>query len=253
VRAVNLIPGGQLPGSGITVGRSQGAAYAVVALVGGLALLALLYGQARRDVSSQRTHLASLQAQSAQAQAAAAGLAPYTNFISLREERERAVSALVDARFDWAHAFHELGRVLPAAASISSIDGSVGSSSASGAASVKPAGAAGASSAGAAGASSAGTSSTPPGSVPTITVNGCATSQAEVAVTLNRLRLIDGVSEVALQSSTKSSSTGSSASGSSGQCGSGAPAFGAVLTFDPLPSTQAVSAAVPVSSAGGTR
>ena len=67
------------------------------------------------------------------AQATAAGLAPYTNFISLREERERAVSQLVDSRFDWAHAFHEIGRVLPGTASIGSIAGTIGSATASGA------------------------------------------------------------------------------------------------------------------------
>ena len=38
------------------------------------------------------------------------------------------------------------------------------------------------------------TSATPPGSVPTFTLSGCATSQTEVAQTLNRLRLMDGVS-----------------------------------------------------------
>ncbi len=53
------------------------------------------------------------------------------------------------------------------------------------------------------GGSAAVTSATPPGSVPTFTLSGCATSQSEVAQTLDRLRLIDGVSEVTLQSSTK--------------------------------------------------
>ena len=43
----------------------------------------------------------------------------------------------------------------------------------------------------------------PAGSVPTFTLAGCATSQTEVAQTLDRLRLIDGVSEVTLQSSTQ--------------------------------------------------
>ena len=46
-------------------------------------------------------------------------------------------------------------------------------------------------------------SATPPGSVPTFTLGGCATSQSEVALTLQRLRLIDGVSKSTLQSSTK--------------------------------------------------
>ncbi len=51
-------------------------------------------------------------------------------------------------------------------------------------------------------------SATPAGSVPTFTLAGCATSQAMVALTLTRLRLIDGVSEVTLQSSTQAAKTG---------------------------------------------
>jgi hypothetical protein len=254
VRAVNLIPGDQLAGGGAPA-RSQGAVYAVLVLVGGLALLAFAYGQARRDVSSRRAHVESLNAQAAQAQAAAAGLAPYTNFIALREERERAVTQLIDARFDWPHAFHELGRVLPQnKASISSIDGSVGSSPTSGSSSPG----AGASSTGgkistAAPAAGGSGGATPPGSVPTITVSGCALSQSEVAVTLNRLRLIDGVSEVTLQNSTKASSGGASAA-TAGQCPASAASFSAVLTFQPLPAAaSAAVSAVPVNSAGGAR
>ncbi len=63
-----------------------------------------------------RTQAAALTAQAQQAQAAAEQLAPYTSFIALREQRMQAVDALVDSRFDWAHAFHEFGRVLPAQA-----------------------------------------------------------------------------------------------------------------------------------------
>src|SRR5262249_16294316 len=40
-------------------------------------------------------------------------------------------------------------------------------------------------------------------------ISGCATSQSEVALTLQRLRLVDGVSEAVLQNSTKSASGGS--------------------------------------------
>ena len=51
-------------------------------------------------------------------------------------------------------------------------------------------------------------SATPAGSVPTFTLSGCATSQKAVAQMLQRLRLIDGVSEVTLQSSTKRGGSG---------------------------------------------
>ena len=35
----------------------------------------------------------------------------------MREQRAQAVDALIDSRFDWAHVFHEFGRVLPSQAS----------------------------------------------------------------------------------------------------------------------------------------
>ena len=56
-----------------------------------------------------------------------AQLAPYTSFIALRQQRMQAVEQLVDSRFDWAHAFHEFGRVLPLEVSITSLHGTVGS------------------------------------------------------------------------------------------------------------------------------
>ena len=170
-------------------------------MVAGLALLALLYGTARHEISSRRAKAASLVAQTQRAQATVAQLAPYTSFLAMREQRVKAVSELAQSRFDWAHAFHELGRVLPADASITSLTGTVGSASGSSTSSTSGSTAA---------ASAAVTSATPPGSVPAFTLSGCATSQTEVAQTLNRLRLIDGVSNVTLQSSTKPSASGAS-------------------------------------------
>jgi hypothetical protein len=174
----------------------------------------------------------------------------------MHEQRVQAVDQLVDSRFDWAHAFHELGRVLPPGqVSLSSLSGTIGGSSggstAAGAdtaagASSKAAAATGASApaAGSSGAaatsSSSVTSATPAGSVPTFTLAGCATSQSIVALTLDRLRLIDGVSEVTLQSSTQAAkgAGGSSSGGSSGCAGA---TFAMQITFDPLPAASAKS------------
>jgi Tfp pilus assembly protein PilN len=262
VRAVNLIPADQRTDAAIGSGRSQGAAYAVLALVGGVALLALLYGMARHHVSSDKAKAATLNAKYQQIQSTAQGLASYSSFIAMREERVRAVAQLIESRFDWAHAFHELGRVLPKDVSIESLDGTVGesgkgssSSSSSAPAAKGSSGSTGSTgSTGATGASSASAvaSATPPGSVPQFTLQGCATSQAEVARTLNRLRLIDGVNEVTLESSTKSASSGSS-SGSSAECT--ATAFAIQVTFEPLPgaAAQGSTTAAPVSTSGGAR
>jgi hypothetical protein len=246
MRAVNLIPAEQRSGASVGVGRSQGGAYAVLVLAAGLAGFALLYGSAHHQITKRRDQAASINAQAQQAQAEDERLAPYTSFIALREQRTQAVETLVDSRFDWAHVFHEFGRVLPTQASITSLSGTIASTSstpaASGSTSASP-GAAGAAS------SSAVASSTPPGSVPTFTLAGCATSQPVVALTLERLRLIDGVKEVTLQSSAFSSSGG----GASGGCPAHDPAFAATVIFSPLPSVSAVAAAtktVSDSSAG---
>jgi Tfp pilus assembly protein PilN len=240
MRAVNLIPAEQRSGSSVGVGRSGGAAYAVVAMVAGLALMALLYGVAQHQVGTRTTQVAALEAKSQHAAAAAGQLAPYTTFIAMRQQRVQAVATLVDSRFDWAHAIHEFGRVLPADVSISGLTGTIaGASSSSGSsAAATPA---------TTSAASAVTSVTPPGSVPTFSLSGCAASQAAVAEVINRLRLIDGVSNVTLQSSTKSGVAGSSSAG--GACPSGAPTFTMQVVFQPLPTAPASSAATTVVAA----
>jgi hypothetical protein len=245
MRAVNLIPAEQRSGSSIGAGQSNGAAYAVLGVLGLLALFAWLYGSAHRQVSNHKSEVASLTARTQRAQAIAEQLAPYTNFISLREQRTHAVSQLVDSRFDWAHAFHELGRVLPRDASIGSLDGKIGSAAAATTSEAKSSSAA----------SAAVTSATPPGSVPIFTVSGCATSQAEVALTLERLRLIQGVSEVTLSSSAKSGSGTSTATASSGACPAKDPAYSVTIAFDPLPVAPAAGSAAVTTNAttGGAR
>jgi Tfp pilus assembly protein PilN len=232
MRAVNLIPAEQRGGAPVGAGQSEGGAYALLGMLAGLAVLALLYGIAHHQIASRKTQAAAVSAQAQQAQTAAQALAPYTSFIAMREARLQAVSTLVNSRFDWAHVFHEFGRVLPTGISISSLDGTVGTGTTTTAA---PAAAAG--TATSATSASAVASATPPGSLPTFTLTGCATNQREVARMLTRLRLMDGASNVTLQSSTKGASSGSGAT--SGACPEKAPVFTAQIAFDPLPASAA--------------
>jgi hypothetical protein len=242
VKAVNLIPVEERAGQPVGVGRSQGAAYAVLTLVCGLALLVYLYGSADHQIKSRHAQVASLDKQTQEVQQAAERLAPYTSFVAEREAREQAVETLIESRFDWAHVFHEFGRVLPAGVSVSSLTGTVGGTTTSGSA---------AASAPASGAAVA--SSTPPGTVPTFQLSGCATNQPTVALTLQRLHLIDGVSEVALSSSAGSGSASASSSSSSGaKCPAGGPTFNVTITFDPLPSAAAVASAVKTKTVADT-
>jgi Tfp pilus assembly protein PilN len=240
MKSVNLIPSEERRGGSPGVGRSGGAAYIVLGALGVLAVLVLVYGMARHKVSDREGKLASITAQTQRAQEAATALTPYTSFVSLREQRMQAVEAVVDSRFDWAHAFHELGRVLPKNTSISSIDGTVGAAAATaGAPAATPA--TPATPAATATPAASATSATPPGSVPTMTLSGCASTQAEVALTLQRLRLMDGVSAVSLQSSAKGSSSGAGGASSSGNCKAQSPTFTVQITFEPLPTPAAGS------------
>jgi len=232
MRAVNLIPEDQRGGVSLGAGRSEGTAYAVLALLAGLAVMAYLYGSARHQISSRAAQAASISAEVTQVQGQATALAPYQSFITLREQRANAVAELVNARFDWAHGLHELGRVLPSGVWLTSIAGTVGAQGA-GASTATTAGAAAAA---AASAATTVTPATPPGSIPTFALTGCAANQAQVALTLDRLRLIDGVDEVTLQAS------GGSLPGTvaSSTCKT---SFTVQLNFEALPTTSTVSAA----------
>jgi len=235
MRAVNLIPAEERRGVSVGGGRSGGAAYILLGAFGLLAVFVLLYGLARHQVSDRKGKLASIAVQKRQAEESASALAPYTSFIALREERVKAVEAVVDSRFDWAHAFHELGRVLPRDASIASLDGTIGAGTAT---TTTTASAPAATTA--ASASATASSATPPGSVPTMTLTGCAATQSEVALTLQRLRLMDGVSSVNLQSSVRNEgSGGSSGASSTGGCKPSSPSFTVQIAFEPLPTPTA--------------
>lgn len=239
MRAVNLIPADQRTSASVAAGRSGGAAYAVLALIAGLALMALLYGLAHHQIASKEGEVAKLQARAQQAQQQASALSAYTSFVAMRQQRVKAVEALVDSRFDWAHVMHEFGRVIPAGASLTSLQGAVGTG-AGGTSAASSSGSAASSSSGAAGAAGP-ASATPPGSVPTFQLTGCARSHSVVANTLNRLRLIDGVSNVSLQSSAKSSTSGAASAGGGG-CPPGSADFAATIAFQPLPATAAAGA-----------
>lgn len=242
MRAVNLIPAEQRESGVNLVGRSNGVALAIVVLLVGLAVLAFMYGGAKHSESKSKTELTTVNAELANERAQVGRLAPYTSFIAMANQRIQAVSALVAARFDWSHAFHELGRVLPRDVSLSSLQGTVG-------AGTEPTSTA---STGSAATSATPTSATPPGSTPTFAISGCASSQSEVAETLQRLRLMDGVSDVELQSSVKSSSGGSpsapsATTGAAGGCAPGSATFAAQVTFSGLPS----SLPIPPAASGG--
>lgn len=234
MRAVNLIPADQRPGGASIAGRSGGVAYVIVGLLIVLAGLTALYASAHHEVASREAEATRLSAEASQAEQAASALAPYSSFVTLREERVGDVKQLAGTRFDWAHVMHELGRVLPASSvSLSTVTGAIGAAAETLAPTTETTTPAPTSSTAVGGSV---TSSTPAGSTPVLTIAGCARSQATVALTMDRLRLMNGVSEVSLQSSQESgSATGAS---SSGACGERGPTFALTVDFEDLPTPQ---------------
>jgi hypothetical protein len=234
MRAVNLIPADQRESGVSLAGRSGGLAPLIVGLIVGLAVLVFLYGAAKHDESKNKSELAKVTAELSDVRAQVGRLAPYTSFIAMANQRVQDVTGLVQARFDFSHAFRELGRVLPRDTSLLTLQGLVGSSTGPSSAAAPPS----------AVSSATPTSTTPAGSVPSFALTGCATGQSEVAQTLQRLRLMDGVANVELQSAVKSSSSssasaaagGASSGASSGSCPAGSSTFAAKVTFIGLPS-----------------
>jgi Tfp pilus assembly protein PilN len=248
MRAVNLIPAEQRRGASGAYGRSDGAAFVVLGLLAGLVLLAGVYALSHSQVSDRRAQAARLSAQASAAQAQAASLSAYVSFLSLRDQRVSTVRQLAGTRFDWAHTFHELGRVLPYDVSLSNVKGSMTAATAAAAAAPSAAATAPATGATAGAAAPAApaasvTSATPPGSAPSLDVTGCTVSQSEVAFTLTRLRLMDGVSSVTLHSAAEASSA---APGTTQDC---PVTFSVTVAFNPLP---AVSTPAPNTSAPAT-
>jgi Tfp pilus assembly protein PilN len=233
MRAVNLIPAGDRRGAGGTAGRSNGGVYI---LLGALALIVVMAGAftlSGKSVNDKKAELARVNAEAAAAQAKAAGLGDYTKFASLRTKRVATVKQLAASRFNWAHALHEVARVIPTNAWFTTLNATTtpGVGSAAGGGALRGALA-----------------------VPAIEITGCTTSQGSVARVMARLRLIDGVQQVSLQDSTKTSNStgGAGDSAGSGDCTGGSshfPKFSIVVFYkQPVAAPSATGGTTPASS-----
>lgn len=234
MRAVNLIPSEDRRGAGGAAGRSGGAAYALLGALALLVVMASAYVLAGKSVDDKKSQLARVTREADATEAQAASLSAYTKFTAMRAKRTDTVTQLANSRFDWAHALHEIARVLPENAWLTNLSAttspgvSVGGGSGSG--SLRGAMAR-----------------------PAIELTGCTTSQASVAKMMARMRLIDGVDRVSLDNAVKGEETSgaSASSGSgSGDCRGGHakfPQFTMVVFFE----EQAVVAPTATSSAAG--
>jgi len=201
VKAVNLIPADQRRG-GTGLGRSGGAVYAILGLLGFVVVAAVVYVLSVNAVTSKREDLHGLQAQTQVAQAKADALAPYRTFAALKQARVQTIQSLASSRFNWERVMRKLALVIPSDVWLTSLVGTV---------------APGVQLQAGSGGEASGLRSALP--VPAVELTGCTTGQAEVSRFMSRLRVIDGVTRVSLASSEKGDTaggTGGSSSGSSG-------------------------------------
>lgn len=227
MRAINLIPK-ETRQRGRISEFSFSPSYAILAVLLIALVLVTLVVLTNNTISDRQAKLASLRTQLAAEQARVGQLAPYRRFAELAQARISTVRQIVGTRFDWHGALADLSKVVPGNTSLQTLD-----------ATVSPAQGGGGSIRGDI-------------SAPAFTIGGCTRSQDDVARLMSRLRIMDGVTRVTLQSSTGNNgatgSTGSTSSGTAPNCGGG-PSFQLVVFFSPL---AAVSPAT-TTTAGGTQ
>ena len=201
MKAVNLIPADQRRG-GTGLGRSGGAVYAILGLLGFVVVAAVVYVLSVNAVTSKREDLHDLQAQTQVAQAKADALAPYRTFAALKQARVQTIQSLASSRFNWERVMRKLALVIPSDVWLTSLVGTV---------------APGVQLQAGSGGEASGLRSALP--VPAVELTGCTTGQAEVSRFMSRLRVIDGVTRVSLASSEKGDTGGGSGGSSSGSSG----------------------------------
>jgi Tfp pilus assembly protein PilN len=236
MKAVNLIPSEERRSSG-RGGASGGAAYVLLGALALLVVMAGAYAVAGKNLNDKRAELTKVTREAEAAEAKAKALDSYTRFSQLRESRVQTVTSLAGSRFDWSHALREVSRVVPSAAWLTNLVGTIApgvqvNGASSGSSQIRGA-----------------------RQSPAIEVTGCTTNQKNITRILTRMRLIDGVETVTLASSEKSDSGGGGASsgaqsGGSSDCRNGSdeyPQFNLVVFFK----APAVAAPAPGTAAGG--
>jgi Tfp pilus assembly protein PilN len=234
VKAVNLLPEKHRPRKP-TGGQSK-TGYVFLGVLGAVLVGVLVYVLTLNSINSSKTKITEATAEAARLNEEANSLGPYGDFAKIKAERVASVKQLAQGRFDYERMVRELAHVLPTDVWLVNAT---------------------ASSAGDPSATPGSPTATPPatGAVgvpvagPSLTLQGCARDQSQVAVTLVRLRELEGASDVSLTHSTAgddgtgtgSAPTTGSTSGGDQSCGAtdGKPnySFEANVTFTPQTSS----------------
>lgn len=246
MRAVNLLPEKHRPRR--ATGSQQGSAYAVLGVLGVVLIALLCYVLTLNSINSKREATERAKVDAGQAEAQAKTLSAYGDFSEIKEARVESVKDLAQGRFDWERLVREVAHVLPKDVWLLSSDASTTPVTTGAAPAPATPGAA------------------PSG--PMVKLIGCARTQSQVAVTLVRMRALEGATDVKLNeskqpdldSSTGGSASGGSSAGGSENCGAtdGKPnyKFEAEISFEPNSSTAGApggrSAETPARLGGGS-
>jgi Tfp pilus assembly protein PilN len=254
MKAVNLLPEKNRPRQP-TGGQSK-SGYVLLGVLGAVLIGVLAYVLTLNSINSSKTKITEATAEAARLNDQANSLGPYGDFAKIKAERVASVKQLAQGRFDYERMVRELAHVLPADVWL------VKASAASVAADTTGA-APGAGAAPAPAPTTPGAPAAPTAGGPTLQLDGCARDQGQVAVTLVRLRELEGATDVTLDHSTAgdgsttatgpAAPTGASSTGDT-SCGTtaGKPnySFQANVSFAPQTSSSE-PAKVPARLGGG--
>ena len=216
MKAVNLIPQDLRKVRGATGGRSGAGVYVLLGVLGLVAVLVSAWALSTRQVSDKKSELARVSAEATAAQQRAAELKPYIEFARLSEKRVQTVRELARNRFNWPYALREVSRVMPSDVWLTSLVGTAAPGVA------------------VPGGTGSGLRATV--QAPAVEITGCTTDMANVARFIARLRDVEGITRVGLDSSEKAETTGAGGGGGGdGDCRAGSddyPQFQLVAFFE---------------------
>src|SRR4051794_5848302 len=200
MNAVNLLPEKHRPRK--PTGGKGGSGYVLLGVLGAVLLGLVGYVFTLNSINDSKSKTTEARVEAARLSDQANSLGPYGDFAKIKAERVSEVKDLASQRFDYERLVLELAHVLPSDVWLTSASADTGGGDAA-----TPG------AAGAAGAAAPTPSASPTAGAggPTLTLQGCARDQSQVAVTLVRLRELQGASDVTLDHSTRGTESGSAA------------------------------------------
>jgi Tfp pilus assembly protein PilN len=176
VKPVNLLPQKHRPAA--PTGERSGSAYIVLGVLGALLASVVLYVMTANSVATKNDQIADAREETAEAEAKTRHLQPFGDFSSVAQTRVQSVRQQAQSRIDWERLVREVAHVLPDGTWLTSADAAVDPALRTG-----------------------GAAPNEEITGPSVQLLGCAHEQADVAVTLVRLRRITGATDVRLTES----------------------------------------------------